>query len=162
MGETCLINEEQEQFTRHWTQAQPSVARYVRVVVRDGDLAKDVVQETALILLRKFREWDSERPFVAWALGVAKFEILAHHRDAGRNRLVIDGALLDTITDLWGSIAGEIGDEQVAFHDCLEKLAHGEGPHRIVHSDSHECEAFQARLCRVDDFCHNLGGRRGS
>ena len=118
-----LNNKEQEQFTRLWTQAQPSVAGYVRAIVRDGDVAKDVVQETALVLLRKFREWDSSRPFVAWALGIARFEILAHRRDAGRSRLVFDDALLDAITELWGDVAGEIGNEQVALHDCLEKLA---------------------------------------
>lgn len=117
-----LDHDEQEQFTRFWTEAQPSVAGYVRAVVRDPDVAKDVVQGTALILLRKFRDWDSSRPFLPWALGVAKFEILAHRRDAGRSRLVFDDALLDAVTEMWGKVAGEISAEQAALHDCLEKL----------------------------------------
>lgn len=117
-----LSNDEQERFTRFWTEAQPSVAGYVRAVVRDSDVAKDVVQGTALVLLRKFREWDSSRPFLPWALGIAKFEILAHHRDTGRSRLVFDDALMNTITEMWGQVAGEISAEQAALHDCLEKL----------------------------------------
>lgn len=118
-----LNNEDQEQFTRLWTQAQPSVAGYVRAVVRDVDVAKDVVQETALILLRKFQEWDPNQPFLPWALGIAKFEILAHRRDAGRSRLVFDDALLDAITESWGNAVAEIGNEQTALIDCLETLA---------------------------------------
>ena len=118
-----LNNEEQEQFTRLWTEAQPSVAGYVRAVVRDVDVARDLLQETALVLLRKFGKWDSTRAFLPWALGVAKFEILAHRRDAGRSRLLFDDALLDAITEWWGNVAEQIGDEQAALHDCLAKLA---------------------------------------
>lgn len=118
-----LNHDEQEQFTRLWTQVQPSVAGYVRAVVRDLDLSKDVLQETALVLLRKFREWDSTRPFLPWAIGIAKFEILAQRRDAGRNRLVFDDALLDAITESWGNVTEEIGQEQAALQNCLDKLA---------------------------------------
>ncbi len=118
-----LDHDEQERFTRLWTQAQPSVTGYVRAVVRDFDVARDVVQETALILLRKFREWDTSRPFLPWALGVAKFEILAHRRDAGRNRLVFNDALLDAFTESWGNVTEEISNEQAALHACVEHLA---------------------------------------
>lgn len=118
-----INNEEQEQFTRLWTKAQPSVSGYVHAIIRDPDIVKDVVQETALILLRKFREWDSSREFLPWALGVAKFEILAHRRDSGRNRLVFDEALLDSVTAMWAQVSTEIGHEQAALHDCIEKLA---------------------------------------
>lgn len=119
-----MLNEEQqEQFTRLWTEVQPSVAGYVHAVVRDVHVAKDLVQETALVLLRKFGQWDSSRAFLPWALGVAKLQILAHHRDAGRSRLVFDDKLLDAITESWGMVTAEMSDEQVALHECLEKLA---------------------------------------
>jgi RNA polymerase sigma-70 factor (ECF subfamily) len=118
-----LNDEQQEQFTRLWTEVQPSVAGYVHALVRDVHVAKDLVQETALVLLRKFGEWNSSQPFLPWALGAAKFEILAHHRDAGRSRLVFDDDLLDAITESWGMVAAEVSDEQAALHECLEKLA---------------------------------------
>ncbi len=117
-----LNDNEQERFTRLWTEAQASVSGYVRAVIRDPDVVRDVLQETALVLLRKFRDWDSTREFVPWALGVAKYEILAHRRDAGRSRLLFDDALLDTVTELWGQVAGEISAEQAALDQCLEQL----------------------------------------
>ncbi len=118
-----LSDEAQEQFTRLWTEVQPTVAGYVYAVVRDVHVAKDLVQETALVLLRKFGQWDSRRAFLPWALGVAKLEILAHRRDAGRSRMVFDDVLLDAITESWANVAADIGKEQAALHECLEKLA---------------------------------------
>jgi len=118
-----LDNEQQVRFTQLWTEAQPAVAAYVRAVVRDAHVAKDIVQETALVLLRKFEQWDSRRDFLPWALGFAKFELLSHRRDAGRSRIVFDDALLDAITDSWPGVVAEFDGEQSALQECLETLA---------------------------------------
>lgn len=118
-----LDNEQQIRFTQLWTEAQPAVASYVRAVVRDAHVAKDIIQETALVLLRKFEQWDSSREFLPWALGFAKFELLAHRRDAGRSRLMFDDTLLTAITDAWPGAVAEIDGEQSALQECLETLA---------------------------------------
>ena len=118
-----LTDEQQECFTRLWTEVQPSVSGYVHAMVRDDAVAKDIVQETALALLRKFPAFDPERKFLPWALGAAKFEIMGHRRDAGRCRIVFDDALLEQVTAAWGEVAPQIGDEEAALHTCLEKLA---------------------------------------
>jgi len=118
-----LDDEQQMQFTRLWTEAQPAVAAYVRAVVRDSHVAKDIVQETALVLLRKFQQWDAGRAFLPWAIGFAKFEILSHRRDTGRSRLVFDEALLDSLTESWPGVMETVNREQSALQDCLETLA---------------------------------------
>ena len=119
----ALDEEAQLRFTQLWTDAQPAVAAYLRAVVRDVDLAKDIVQETAIVLLRKFGQWDSEREFLPWALGVAKFQVLAHRRDMARSRVVFDEALLDAITDSWPSAMAKVSREQAILEECLETLA---------------------------------------
>lgn len=118
-----LDSDQQVQFTQLWTQAQPAVAAYVRAVVRDTHVAKDIVQETALVLLRKFDQWDSSREFLPWALGFAKFELLSHRRDSVRSRLVFDDTLLDAVTESWPCVVAELDREQSALQDCLEALA---------------------------------------
>ena len=118
-----LDEENQIRFTQLWTEAQPSVAAYVRAIIRDSHASKDIVQNTAVILLRKFEQWDSGREFLPWALGFAKFEVLAHRRDVARNRLVFDDALLDAITESWPKAMAGLNREQSALHDCLESLA---------------------------------------
>ena len=69
---------------RLWTTHQASVANYVHALVRDRPAAQDVLQETALLAFRKFPEYDAERPFVAWTLGIARFKVMGLCRDAAR------------------------------------------------------------------------------
>ncbi len=117
-----LDEERQVRFTQLWTEAQPAVSAYVRAIVRDSHVSKDIVQNTAIVLLRKFVEWDSQREFLPWAMGFAKFEVLAHRRDVARNRLLFDEALLEAITESWPTAVSELSLEQSALHDCLETL----------------------------------------
>ncbi len=56
-----------EQFTRLWTEAQPILASYLSAVLPDFQEAEDLLQTVAVILLRKFPEYNAEHPFVAWA-----------------------------------------------------------------------------------------------
>lgn len=117
-----LSEEDQETFTRLWTEAQPTVSHYLLSLVRDATMAKDLLQSTALVLLRKFSDYDRDQPFLPWALGVAKFEVLGHRRDAARNRIVFDSELLDRYTERWADLAPEQSDESDALQSCLKKL----------------------------------------
>jgi hypothetical protein len=51
-----LSEHEQEWFLRLWADAQPAVTAFVHAVVRDSSAAKDLVQETALVLFRRFSD----------------------------------------------------------------------------------------------------------
>lgn len=113
----------QQQFTRLWADAQPAVAAYVRTAVRDPHTANDIVQNIAIVLLNKFDQWDSTRRFLPWALGFAKFEVLAHSRDQSRNRLLFDETLLTAMADCWPDVQDTIGREQTALQTCVEALA---------------------------------------
>jgi len=84
-----------EQFTRRWTEAQPIVAGYINAVVADFQEAEDLLQNVAVILLRKFPEYDGQRPFVAWAIGIAKREVLMARRHHARNFLCYPTIAMD-------------------------------------------------------------------
>ena len=112
----------QEQFVQLWTAAQPAVAGYICALMRDGEVAKDVLQETALVLLRRFAEYDSQRPFLAWALGVARFQMLGHQRDAARSFLTFDTELMERFTEHWAETAPAADRRAGALRECLEKL----------------------------------------
>lgn len=117
-----MHDEQLTEFTRQWAAAEPTVLAYVRAIVRDPHLARDVVQATALVLCRKFEQWDSDRELLPWALGFAKTQILSHRRDAGRSRLVFDGSVLDAITAAWPEATAEVEPERAALRACLDTL----------------------------------------
>ena len=113
----------QENFMQLWTTAQPALAGYIRAMMRDGAAAKDVLQETALVLFRRFGEYDGARPFLAWALGVARFQVLGFRRDQARSFLTFDAELLERFTEQWAD-AAPVADQRVeALQECLAKLA---------------------------------------
>jgi RNA polymerase sigma-70 factor, ECF subfamily len=117
-----ISEEEQERFMRLWTDAQPAVVNYLHAAVRDSAMAKDLVQETALVLFRRFGEYDGERPFLGWALGVAKYQVLGFHRDGARSFITFDTELLDKFTEIWAEAAPAASEQSTALEVCLERL----------------------------------------
>ena len=111
-----------ERFTRLWTKAQPVVSHYVHSMVRDSAAAKDVVQTTAIALLRKFALYDPTRDFLPWAIGVAKFEVLSYRRDHARAVVHFHSDLMDQLTEQWVEVAEEMSDQAAALQDCIKKL----------------------------------------
>lgn len=118
-----LSESDQERFMRLWTSAQPAVANYVHALVRDHAAAKDVLQETALVLFRRFADYDGQRPFLAWALGIARFQVMGLRRDAARSRVAFDDELLAQFTDTWAELAPASSDRSAALQSCIERLA---------------------------------------
>jgi RNA polymerase sigma-70 factor (ECF subfamily) len=69
-----------ERLTRLWLKAEPSVQAFVFAAVNDVNDEEDVVQQVALTVARRFDEYDGMRPFIAWALWLAKSRIADHYR----------------------------------------------------------------------------------
>ncbi len=98
-GMPIMTPEEAEELAALWTGAQGSVAAFVRTFVRRGDESEEILQRTAMALVRKFSEYDRSRPFVAWAIGVSKHEVLAYWRQQHADRHVFDLNLVERITE---------------------------------------------------------------
>ncbi|MEY2599724.1 MAG: polymerase sigma factor SigM [Verrucomicrobiota bacterium] len=118
-----MTQNEQERFMGLWSSAQPAVANFVHALVRDHATAKDVLQETALVLFRRFSEYDGTRPFLAWALGIARFQTLGVKRDAMRSLVTFDEELFTRFTETWAEVAPATTDRAAALQSCLGRLA---------------------------------------
>lgn len=112
----------QEQFTRLWTQAHPAIAGYISAVVTDAHAADDVLQEVALTLLRKFADYDPERPFVAWAMGVAKMAILSERRDHARAVSRFRPATIESLEQVWQEVLPTADARRGALTECLRSV----------------------------------------
>lgn len=111
-----------EQFTRCWTQAQPVVASFLAALVPDFRDAEDLLQNVAVVCLRKFGDYDPQRPFVAWALGIARFEALRCRRGHSRSPLLYDDALLDQVAVVCQEMAPELDSRARALRECVQRL----------------------------------------
>jgi RNA polymerase sigma-70 factor (ECF subfamily) len=114
--------EARERLARHWLEAEPAVRAFVGAAVRGFADAEDVAQQVALTVARRFDEYDDSRPFVAWALWLAKSRISDHYRKQGRERLVFSDTLLDQLADALVVRQPHITARQAALERCVEKL----------------------------------------
>lgn len=124
---------EAEELAALWTNAQTPVAAFIRTLLRHRGDSDEVLQRTAMTLVRKYREYDRQRSFVAWAIGVAKLEVLAYWRERTSDRHVFDGELVERITESHKRLA----EERPAIIELL--------PHCIGELDGRAHEAIRLR-----------------
>lgn len=113
---------EHDAFLRHYSVHEPAVRTFVRMLVPSAADAADVMQEVAIVLWRKFGEYDESRDFRGWAFGVAKMKVLAWQRDRGRERRVFAGDLTELLAAEAESDADRLADQRAALIKCVARL----------------------------------------
>jgi RNA polymerase sigma-70 factor, ECF subfamily len=111
-----------ERLAADWAGAQRTVAAFVRSLVTDFHQSEEILQRVAMTLVRKQDEFDESRSFVAWALGVAKLEVLAYFRQQSKDRLIFDDALVTRIAESHESAARRTPATSDRLADCIEQL----------------------------------------
>ena len=120
----CILDENQKRqaFTQHWLEAEPSVSAYAFASISGFHDAEDVVQRIAQELARRFDEYDSSRPFVGWALWIAKSRVIDFYRAQGRERVIFSEELLGQLADTIANQADGRSHRREALEACLDEL----------------------------------------
>ncbi len=113
--------ENHEHFMRLFLRHEPEILRSVLMVVPQVADARDIVQETAIALWKRFDTYDPARPFPAWACGYARIETLRFLRRSHRQTRISVQAALALMTTAQARVAL---DEQREQHlaACLGAL----------------------------------------
>lgn len=112
------------QLTLLWTSAQPMVMAFISSMVPNHADAEDVLQRTAYDIATNFEQYDPGRPFVAWAIGIAKFKVLDYRRDSSRSRIVFNDDALEQIASAYASDSEVLGEQSRLLRSCMGKLSH--------------------------------------
>lgn len=111
-----------EAFLTHFTRVQAEVMAYVGSLVHDRSAADDVFQNSSLTMWRRFDTFRPGEPFLPWALGIARHEVLHYWRFRRRDRLVLSDDALARLADTAISMVAEADSRQRALEACVEKL----------------------------------------
>ena len=117
----------QDSFLKQFLAAQPSVYAFIRgngFPVPDAD---DLLQEVALVLWRQYSSYDPTRPFLGWAIGIARNIARNRWRHSKvRQDVVVDtdlcGEVGDLVADALTENEGEFARERDHLEDCLNAL----------------------------------------
>ena len=140
--------ERHDDFLRLFLQHEDALRAFVRSLVPTREDAREVMQEVAAVLWRKFGEISSPDDFRRWAFGVARLEALEYRRSRARDRHVFG----DDVIALLAAAAEESADvfeaERRALEECLQKLPQ---PQRVL------VETAYAPGVRIDELAEKSG-----
>jgi RNA polymerase sigma-70 factor (ECF subfamily) len=104
------------------TEAQPRLWAFLFSVIADPERARDVLQETNRVLWERAAEYDAARPFLGWAIGVARTQALAERQRSRRDRLQLDPDVAEGLAEIAEARAEGVAERQLALAQCLNRL----------------------------------------
>ena len=116
------MDERLRQVTRQWTLAQPAVAAFLTAVVRDFREREDLLQEVAVAVIESYDRYDAARPFVPWALGIARNRVGLWLRSRRRSCLTFDTATVESLALAFAEIPAAEHRRLDRLVECLAKL----------------------------------------
>lgn len=117
------VNRDQAQLAADWERVRTAV--FAQLVAGIGSFhdAEDVLQEVAVSVAKCYGTYDPRRPFIAWALGIARNHMLMYFRKHHRDRLLFKDHLSELVGRQLESFPDEPHDQRrEALHKCLKQL----------------------------------------
>jgi RNA polymerase sigma-70 factor (ECF subfamily) len=115
-----------DEFMTLFTRYQRHVYCYIRSLVpRSSDL-EEVVQQTNAVLWEKFGCFKTGTNFLAWALTVARFEVLNYRARQGRAELLFSDEFLEEVAASAAANSDGMALRLETMADCREELSHSD------------------------------------
>jgi RNA polymerase sigma-70 factor, ECF subfamily len=111
-----------EAFIQELINSQNGLRAYITASLGYRGDVPDVLQRTNLALWKNSANYQPGTTFLAWAVTIAKFEILAHCRDKSRDRHVFPEDIASLMLSIANDACPDPTDRQEALQHCLAKL----------------------------------------
>ena len=111
-----------EDFVRLFTRHEPPLRAFVRSLLPTWDDVDEVMQETSLVLWRKWADFDPATDFTKWGCVVARFEVLKHRRRKARDRHVFAPDLIEMLAEEGADEVEILDSQRKALDACLQQL----------------------------------------
>jgi len=111
-----------DSFLHLYVECEESLRGFVRSLLPTLEDAREVMQNTAAVLWKKYDQLDDPKNFRRWAFGVARFEVLSYRRDKARDRHIFGEELIIQLTEDSEKIEIDSNREIIALKSCLAKL----------------------------------------
>ena len=113
---------DQQEFLKRFLGVQHVLKAYLLSSCGDWNQAEDLLQEVSVVLLREFARYDRGRPFRAWALGIARLEVLKARQRLARRREVLSEEAMQVLAETAAECAEEVDSRRRHLQACVEKL----------------------------------------
>lgn len=112
-----------ERFVRLLGRYQQRVYSFILTLVPHWADADEVLQETNIVLWRKFSEFKPDTDFVRWANQVAYFEVLKFRRRQQKDHLFFSDAFVEEVAAEVMEMSETLQMQRDRLAGCLQKLS---------------------------------------
>ncbi len=102
------------------------ILSYIFTLLPNEQDAQDVFQKVSLVLWKKFDAFDQDGDFMAWACGVAYYEVRNFLRVSARNRLQFCDELMERLADERSEREQDADRRLEILRECIKELPEGE------------------------------------
>lgn len=111
-----------DRFLRLFLEHEDSLRLFLRANLFDAEEVREVMQDVAVVLWRKFDDTMDSDSFRRWSIGVARLEVLNLRRRYSRDRHVFGDRVTELLADSIEAESEKHSAERTALNSCLEKL----------------------------------------
>lgn len=112
----------QEQFLRLLMLNDKRIYTYILSFVPNAADADDIMQEASAVMWRKFSTFTPGMDFVAWALTIARYQILSYFKKKKTRRVCFSPELVDSLEQEVVRVIPEMDRRLGAMKKCIQKL----------------------------------------
>jgi len=116
-------NSRTDEFVALYTNSQRQIYAYIRSQVLSPIDADDILQETSVILWRKFSEFRQDTDFVRWACRIARLEVLTYHRRHKPWLSIFSDEAADAISEKVLELSDSVVFRAEALAECSRRLS---------------------------------------
>ena len=114
--------EQHDQFLRLFMEHEEALRLFVRSLLFNQEESREVMQEVAIVLWRKFDDSLDSTSFRRWAFGVARMEVLSFRRDRARDRHTFGNDIAELLELTVQEESDALAIERSALEVCVGKL----------------------------------------
>lgn len=137
-----------DHFLRLFMEHEESLRVFVRSLLFSHEEEREVMQDVAVVLWRKFDASMDTQSFCRWAFGVARMEALAFRRDRARDRHTFGDEVFELLGQMIFEQTNALEAERRALSACLQKLP--EEQRRLV-------QAAYSPGVKIDELAAQMG-----
>ena len=141
------------EFVKLYSDCYPRLHYLLLALLPTSNDAADVLQETSLVLWKKFDTFQPGTNFLAWASRIARLQAMKHYERMNRSGRLFDDTTLELLAEDAVSAASEPTPKLEVLKSCLEELRE---PDRLLIRRRYEPGAVVNDMAAEMDISANL------
>jgi RNA polymerase sigma-70 factor (ECF subfamily) len=112
----------EERFLKLFLAHERRIFGFLLALVPDWSAAEDLFQETSVVLWRKLDQFAPGTDFAAWALSIARYQVLDYRKKQRRDRVLFSDRTIELLADEMAVLGRDADARRDALEICLTKL----------------------------------------